>query len=103
MRKAIIAFDCDGTLEISNGPIRLARLMELKQAGLVVGIVGNWMVAIKQIKGLDFYQAGIPTKAEVLKALGEGAALKIYVADTDEDKRQAYEAGWNFLRANEFR
>lgn len=99
----IIAFDVDGTLEISGGSIKLKRLRELKEAGAIVGIVGNWRKAIQHIWGLDFYQEGIPNKAEILKALGEGKALKIYVADLESDREQAEKAGWIFIHHKAFK
>jgi len=99
----VVAFDVDGTLEISGGPIPLSKLWELKKAGVVVGVVGNWELAIKHIRGLDFYQAGIPNKAEILRAIGEGKVLRIYVGDTEDDAGQALAAGWIFLYPRDFR
>lgn len=99
----IIAFDVDGTLEISGGPIPVRRLQELRMAGVVVGVVGNWELAIKKINALDFYQAGIPDKASILRALGAGRALKIYVGNELADKVQAEKAGWIFIWAKDFR
>jgi len=101
--KVVVAFDVDGTLEISGGPVPLWRLRELKEAGVIVGIVGNWELAIRHIRGLDFYQAGIPSKSGILRAIGEGKVLRIYVADTEEDARQATLAGWIFLHPKDFR
>lgn len=100
--KGIIAFDVDGTLEISNGRIPIKHLFDLKEAGFIVGVVGNWKLAIEHIKGLDFYQAGIPNKAEILRALGKGKAFKLYVGDTEEDRRQSRIAGWNFIHVSEY-
>jgi len=99
----IIAFDVDGTLKISGGRIPVEHLLELKRAGVVVGVVGNWSLAIKHVKGLDFYQGGIPSKRVILEALGEGKAFKLYVGDTEEDKKQALEAGWNFIHVEDYR
>jgi len=90
-------------LEFSGGTIPINRLYQLKSAGIIVGVVGNWELAIKKVKGLDFYQAGIPNKAYILKALGEGKALKIYVGNEQADKEQAKAAGWIFIWAKEFR
>jgi len=99
----IIAFDVDGTLSISKGRIPVKHLLKLKKAGITVGVVGNWELAIKHIKGLDFYQAGIPSKAEILKAIGEGKAFKLYVGDLELDRLEAEKAGWNFIHANNYR
>jgi len=98
----IVAFDCDGTLEISGGRIPVKHLLDLKKAGLIVGVVGNWELTIKRVKGLDFYQAGIPSKAEILRAIGEGKALKLYVGDQESDRQEARRAGWNFIHVNDY-
>jgi len=98
----IVAFDVDDTLEISGGRIPVKHLLDLRKAGVIVGVVGNWELAIKHIKGLDFYQAGIPSKAEILRAIGEGKALKLYVGDLESDRHEARRAGWNFIHVNEY-
>ena len=38
----LYSFDIDETLEISNGPVKLQSLVELKQQGHIVGLCGNW-------------------------------------------------------------
>ena len=38
----LYAFDVDETLEISNGPIKLQSLMDLRLQGHIVGICGNF-------------------------------------------------------------
>lgn len=38
----VYAFDVDETLEISNGPVTLAMVEELRGQGHAVGICGNW-------------------------------------------------------------
>lgn len=37
----VYAFDVDETLEISNGPVTLAMMEEVRLAGAIVGICGN--------------------------------------------------------------
>lgn len=37
----VYAFDVDETLEISNGPVKLQALMDLRVQGHIVGICGN--------------------------------------------------------------
>ena len=38
----LYSFDVDETLEISNGPIKLQDLIDLRVQGHIVGICGNW-------------------------------------------------------------
>jgi len=92
----------DGTLDIAGGHIPATHLSALQKAGFVVGVVGNWKKAFLLIKGLDFYQEGIPSKADILKALGTGRPFKLYIADTDEDREEAMRAGWNFIYARDY-
>jgi hypothetical protein len=96
----IIAFDCDGTLQISNGPVPVDTLKELQKKGWRVGICGNWKLAKKHIDSLDFY-VGSP-KTESLEQQGRNFELKIYVADTLEDEEAAREANWRFIYAQDF-
>jgi len=99
----IVAFDVDGTLDISGGRIPVRHLLDLKRAGVIVGVVGNWKIAFERVKGLDFYQAGIPSKAEILKALGQGKPLKLYIGDLEPDKAEADKAGWNFIFTSNYK
>jgi len=100
---AIIAFDVDGTLEISGGKVPAMHLLDLKSVGFVVGVVGNWELAIRHIKGLDFYQAGIPSKADILRAIGAGKVFRLYVGDLESDRHEAERAGWNFIFVSDYK
>jgi len=99
----VVAFDVDGTLEISGGRIPVRHLLDLKRAGFVVGVVGNWELAIRRVKGLDFYQAGIPSKADILDAIGTGKVFRLYVGDLESDRCEAERAGWNFIFASDYK
>lgn len=96
----IIAFDCDGTLDISNGPVPVDTLKGLQRKGWRVGICGNWKLAKKHIDSLDFYD-GSP-KAQNLKQESRDFEVRIYVADTPEDEQAAREANWQFIYAEDF-
>lgn len=47
----VYAFDVDESLEISNGPIKIQDLMDLRIAGDIVGICGNWGVFCQRVQG----------------------------------------------------
>jgi len=100
---AVVAFDVDGTLDIGRGRIPVRHLLDLKRVGVIVGVVGNWKLAFERVKGLDFYQAGIPSKAEILKALGEGKSFRLYIGDLESDKAEAEKAGWNFIFTSNYK
>jgi len=66
-------------------------------------VVGNWELAIKQVKGLDFYQAGIPSKADILGAIGARKVFRLYVGNLESDRYEAERAGWNFIFASDYK
>lgn len=45
------AFDVDECLEVSNGPVKLADLMELRSQGHIVGLCGNWGLVTRNVSG----------------------------------------------------
>lgn len=47
----IYAFDVDECLEISNGPVTLQSLRDLRDQGHVVGICGNWGLFCQRVSG----------------------------------------------------
>lgn len=47
------SFDVDETLEISNGPIKITDLWELKKHGHILGLCGNYAFALREIH--DWY------------------------------------------------
>ena len=96
----IIGFDCDETLEISNGPVSLKALMGLKTKGWKVGICGNWQLALIHLPNLDFY-TGAP-KGENLKWRGKFFQKKIFIGNGPEDEEAARIAGWQFIHVNNF-
>jgi len=100
--KKILAFNCDGTLEISGGPIKLNTLRHFQEEGWRVGICGNWQVVKKHFDSLDFYIGPPQNKAENLEREGRGFELKIFVAASLADKEVAIKAGWDFTFAKDF-
>ena len=42
------AFDVDDTLEVSGGPVSVQSIADLKRAGDVVGLNGNWGVMVQK-------------------------------------------------------
>lgn len=46
----LYSFDIDETLEISNGPVSIQSLVELKEQGHIVGLCGNWALFVQRVK-----------------------------------------------------
>lgn len=102
----LVAFDVDGTLEVGDprGPIKLDDVRRLKEAGLIVGIVGAREKVEGRLVGLDFYMEGDPYKERNLKELASRfkPALAIYVADRPSDREAALRAGFCYLKPDDF-
>lgn len=100
----IIAFDVDGTLEISTGPVKLDVLRRLKAEGHIIYIVGNYgKLAQTTTEFADGNIGG--TKAESLRLLAAKHSpelRKTYVTDTPEDEAATKEAYWKFIYAQEY-
>lgn len=100
----LVAFDVDGTLEVSAGPIPLDALNQLRRQGTIVYIVGNYGKLAQTTK--EFADGNIGrSKAESLKLLAERHpnTVKIYVADTSQDETEAKTANWQFIYARDFK
>ena len=102
----MIAFDVDGTLEVGNppGPIKLSKLKRLKEFGLIVGIVGSFKKVKGVLPNLDFYYPGHPHKPKYLREIREryNPALAIYVGDEEADRLAALNAGFIYVRPEDF-
>jgi len=99
----LIAFDVDGVLRISGGPIPSEWVIRLWERGAIVGFSGNWVKAKESgLDGLDFYE---PSGVEALKRIKEKfkADIYIHVGDLEEDRKCAEQAGFTFIWANQFK
>jgi hypothetical protein len=45
----IYAFDVDDTLEVSAGPVTISSVLTLRNEGNIVGLNGNWAVAVRNL------------------------------------------------------
>lgn len=128
----VYSFDVDETLEISNGPIPLQALMDLRIAGHIVGICGNWGLFTARVPGwqhlVSFVNclpgvwengAGGPvdvTKAWFLSHLRQYVPADDYVhvgnsygrtnslgfVCGSRDDEAAMKAGWRFILEDDF-
>lgn len=114
------AFDVDETLEISNGPVKLTDLVQLRNEGHVVGICGNWGLFCSLIQNwhtlISFISLGLPKEAwlrhfrEILpwyedyimvgNRLGRINSKGASCGSADEEAAKL--AGWRFLLEDEF-
>jgi hypothetical protein len=118
----IYAFDVDDTLECSNGPIKLQALHDLRVAGHVVGLCGNWRVFLQTVFGwhhlISFFNYGqvknvflaelrFFIKADDYVMVGnigpfDAATYGLIQSGGSDDFSQARAAGWRFIKESDF-
>ena len=110
----VYAFDVDETLDISGGPIPLSRVAELRDAGHIVGICGNFAVVTLQVPTwaslFSFIGPMAMTKADFLRQISTYVPADSYVMvgndplvfGASDDANAAREAGWEFVREADF-
>jgi hypothetical protein len=108
----LIALDVDHTLEISNGPIPLSALAELRKMKHIVGIAGNWglftQVVEKWYDLVSFIGPYDGRKPAMLKSLKRyiPAAHYIMVGNNEQGKSEddiaARLAGYEFVKEDQF-
>jgi hypothetical protein len=110
----IYAFDVDDTLEISAGPVSIESIGRLKVEGNIVGLNGNWAVAVQRLSGWHSLFSFIgPMEMSKHAFLSQ---IKTYVPATDyimvgnilgvsgasDDQGAAMLAGWRFIKESDF-
>lgn len=118
----VYSFDVDETLEISNGPIKIESLIELKNQGHIIGICGNihpfcskvekwweiisftliydggpWNFPLKEIQ-LEIFKKLTYKKADEYIMVGN---IK-NVSGSSDDKNAAEKAKWRFIKESDF-
>jgi hypothetical protein len=117
----VYAFDVDDTLEISNGPVPIKALMDLRVDGHIVGLCGNH-VPLLAIPGwqhlISFFNLGLPKDLYLGEFKKYVAALEYVMVgnigpnDTvtykvpqtggSDDMGAAARAGWRFIKEIDF-
>ena len=83
----VYAFDVDETLELSNGPVKLADLVVLREHGHIVGLCGNWAMVTQQC----------PDWHRICSFVGPCG-----ISGASDDRGAAERAGWRFIQESEF-
>ena len=110
----LYAFDVDDTLEISNGPVRLADMQALRKSGHIIGLCGNWGFFTRSVpdwyERVSFIGPMLLPKADYLIELRTYIRAESYVMvgndprifGASDDATAAREAGFRFIREAEF-
>lgn len=117
------AFDVDDTIEVSNGPVTLQSMMDLRVAGHIVGLCGNWAKFLASVPGwhhlISFFNYGqvknvflyemrlhIPNAEDYIMVgnVGPLDARTFGEPQTggSDDMSQAFGAGWRFIKEHDF-
>lgn len=118
----IFSFDIDDTLEVSNGPVSLASMMQLRVDGHIVGLCGNFIPLIR-VPGwhhlISFWNSFAPSKEAYLGQLKQWIQADEYIhvgnigpidaqvynlkqTGGSNDKTAAALAGWRFIQEIDF-
>ena len=101
MKKTIIAFDIDGTLEEYGGTISretIKKLKPLAHVGICSSRGDSWSIARKY--GLGFGETGKSICLRHFKHLwGKNCVGFLYIGDTVNDEFEAKKSGFNFVYA----
>jgi hypothetical protein len=116
----VFAFDVDETLEISNGPVTLQSMMDLRIEGHVVGLCGNWQLFCSKVNGwhhlISFINLGLPKDVWLLHFREQLPSYEEYILVGNifgeknslgftcgsYDSVAAANSGWRFIREDDF-
>jgi hypothetical protein len=110
----IYAFDVDDTLEVSRGPITIASIRDLRAQGHIVGLNGNWAVAVQTVtmwhRLFSFIGPMEMSKDTFLNQLKTHVRAEDYVmvgniigiSGGSDDQGAANLAGWRFIKESDF-
>jgi hypothetical protein len=119
----VFAFDVDDTLEISNGPIKIQDLVDLRNQDHIVGLCGNWGKFFQcvpqwyqllqffnygQLKNVFLYEIRlwIPGMEDYVMVgnIGPLDSRTYNVPQTggSDDMSQALAANWRFIKESDF-
>ncbi|MGH7252652.1 MAG: hypothetical protein ACREIE_02515 [Nitrospiraceae bacterium] len=95
----VYAFDIDGTIETSNGPVTVARIQELRQDGDFVYLVSP---SAARPKGLPILASGSrQDNLRAVKAMHPDEERFVYISDNG-DIGDAQAAGFEYIWHSEF-
>ena len=102
----VLAFDVDGTLDAGGGPIPVLAFRELNTKGYKIYVVSDsWPKIPEELRTEFTIFCPLQTpRAERLRQIAalEKPEVKVYIGDSDDDRRVAMQAEWEFIPASKF-
>jgi len=98
----LIAFDCDLTLDTSQGPVKVERLYELNRPPYIQIVIVSASPFCSQLKFPRYVSEN--TRLENLMAASQAnpALLNMYVSDNPGDDITARNAGFTYCHPKDF-
>jgi hypothetical protein len=110
----VYAFDIDDTIEGLGGPVTVQSLADLRAAGHVVGLCGNWAAFCRAVdrwwQVVSFMNVGIGKDAFLTDLKEHLSGYEDYVlvgnvlgvSGASDDQGAAQRAGWRFIQESDF-
>src|SRR5262249_17126098 len=110
----VYAFDIDDTMEGLGGPVTVQSLIELRAAGQVVGLCGNWAAFCRAVESwwqlVSFMNVGTAKDTFLAHLKEHLPGYQHYVlvgnvqgvSGASDDQGVAQRAGWRFIQENDF-
>jgi len=110
----VYAFDVDDTIEGLGGPVTVQSMMDLRAAGHVVGLCGNWAAFCRALAGwwqlVSFINLGLAKDVWLAHFKEQLPGYEDYVlvgnilgvSGASDDQGAARKAGWRFIKESDF-
>ena len=98
----LIAFDCDGTLDASNGHILVSRLGEINIPPYIQIVIVSPSSYCSQLPFPRFVNGSTRIENLLEAAIAYPSLLNIYVSDNQGDDVNARNAGFVYVHPNDF-
>lgn len=98
----LIALDCDGTLDVSDGPIPVSRLHEINIPPYIQVVVVSASPFCAQLPFPRFVTENTRLENLLVAAIHYPSTLNIYVSDNIGDDMMARMAGFCYIHPKDF-
>jgi hypothetical protein len=98
----LIAFDCDGTLDVSDGPIPISRLYELNVPPYIQVVIVSASHFCSRLPFHRFVSENTRLENLLAAAIHYPSILNIYVSDNTGDDMTAKIAGYVYCHPKDF-
>jgi len=98
----LVAFDCDGTLDTSDGPIPVSRLYDLNSPPYIQVVIVSASPFCARLPFPRFVSENTRLENLLAAAIRYPSLLNIYVSDNPGDNMTAKNAGFCYIHPKDF-